>query len=100
MRLYKGKLLTTTKKIFNYHLTCARRYVECTFGIFSNKWRIFHRALDVDVNFAVSIVKTCCLLHNFVHQRDSYKYVDTLSVVGLQENHPVIQRNSAEGPGP
>lgn len=33
MRPYGGKMLSYEKKIFNYRLTLARRYVECTFGI-------------------------------------------------------------------
>jgi hypothetical protein len=35
----------------------------------TNKWRIFHRAIDVYPVFCDVIVKTCCILHNFVRQR-------------------------------
>lgn len=72
------------KKIFNYRLSCARRYVECTFGILSNKWRIFHRPIDVHVDFAVDIVKCCCILHNFVRDRDGFKFDDTLAISGFE----------------
>jgi hypothetical protein len=57
--------------IHNYRLTRARM-VECAFGIVCNKWRIFHRAIDVCPDFCDVTVKTCCILHNFVHQRDAY----------------------------
>jgi len=43
----KGNFLSDTKKIFNYRLCRARRFVECAFGILSKKWRIFHRPLNV-----------------------------------------------------
>jgi hypothetical protein len=33
--------LSVKKKVYNCHLCRARRYVECAFGILSNKWRIF-----------------------------------------------------------
>lgn len=33
MRPYGGKMLSYEKKIFNYRLTLARRYVEYIFGI-------------------------------------------------------------------
>lgn len=95
MRPFRRKLLTKIKKVFNYQLSCARRYVECVFGIFSNKCRIFHRALDVNINFAISIIKTCCLLYNFFRKRDGCKYVDTLSVVGLSEEND-SERNTTE----
>ncbi|XKL61764.1 hypothetical protein PGB90_001597 [Kerria lacca] len=35
-RLFAGKHLTEKKRILNYHITLARRYVECTFGILSS----------------------------------------------------------------
>lgn len=70
MRPYSGKHLSVKQRIFNYRLSRARRYVECTFGILANKWRIFHRHINVSYNFAIDIVKACCILHNFVINRD------------------------------
>nr|CAI5836615.1 unnamed protein product [Callosobruchus analis] len=82
LRPYSGKQLASNKRVFNYRLSRARRYIECTFGIMSNKWRILHRPMDVDINFAVDIIKCLCILHNFVRKRDGYRFEDTLSVVG------------------
>ncbi|KAG8291498.1 hypothetical protein J6590_108747 [Homalodisca vitripennis] len=73
-----GKQLNDTKRTFNYRHCRARRYVECTFGILANKWRIFHRPLNVDVDLAIDIVKACCILHNYVRSRDGLQFVDTL----------------------
>jgi len=33
--------------------------VECAFDILANKWRIFHRPLDVTPQFCNNIVKIC-----------------------------------------
>ena len=57
--------------------------MECAFGILSNKWRIFQRLLNVSPDFAVDIVKACVVLHNFVRERDGYKFEDALTVTGL-----------------
>lgn len=38
MRPYARDNLPYKKKIFNYRLSRARRYIECTFGIMSNKF--------------------------------------------------------------
>ncbi|KAL4119015.1 hypothetical protein QTP88_011888 [Uroleucon formosanum] len=96
MRPYGGNNLTMSKKIFNYRLSRARRYIECTFGILSNKWRIFHRPLNVKLDLAQNIIKACCILHNFVRVRDGYRYDDTLTVQGL-ENVPIENQNVTRG---
>ncbi|PNF14965.1 hypothetical protein B7P43_G01566 [Cryptotermes secundus] len=85
LRPYSGTHLPVEKRVFNYRLSRARRYVECSFGILSNKWRILHRPLDVSVDFAVDIVKCCCILHNFVRDRDGFNLDDSLTVCGLEE---------------
>ncbi|KAJ8868503.1 hypothetical protein PR048_030031 [Dryococelus australis] len=59
------------------HMKC---FVECAFGIMSNKWRIFHRPLNVSTDLAVDIVKACCILQNFIHKDKglSTTFVDTI----------------------
>lgn len=85
LRPYGGSNLSFEKQIFNYRLSRARRYIECTFGILSNKWRIFHRPLNVDVDFAQEILKACCVLHNLVRLRDGHQEdTTTTSAGGLQ----------------
>lgn len=65
--------LSYTKKIFNYRLSRARRYIEATFGIMANKFRILHRPLNVSTAHGVSVVKAICILHNFIRAREGTK---------------------------
>ena len=88
MRPYPAKKLNTDERIFNYRLSRARRFVECGFGILANKWRIFHRPLDVSIDMADEIIQACCVLHNFVRHLDGYNFEDTLS--GLMESIPIV----------
>lgn len=74
--------------IFNYRLTLARQYIECTFDIMYNNWRILHRSLDVNIDFAGKIVKTICILHNYVRIRDGYMFEDTFTDAALESRSP------------
>lgn len=62
--------LTVEKRIINYRLSRAQRYVECALGILTNKWPIFHRSLNVQPDFTITIVSACIVLHNFMRNRD------------------------------
>lgn len=70
LRPFPGRTLNNNRRIFNYRLSRARQYIECTFGILSKKWRVFQLSMLVDPNVAVTITKACCVLHNFVRRRD------------------------------
>jgi len=97
IRPYAGKNLPLKKRVFNHRLSRARRFIECAFGIMSNKWRIFHRLLNISKPLAENIIKACVLLTNYVRVRDSnsLSFEDTLSYGGFQEedertdNYPV-----------
>jgi len=94
MRPFSGKLLSNTKRIFNYRLSRARRNVESAFGILSNKWKIFHKPINANLNLSILLVKTCCTLHNYVRTRDGLIFEDMMSVEGLFE----IEQNSSGFP--
>ncbi|KAJ8872581.1 hypothetical protein PR048_026187 [Dryococelus australis] len=97
VRPFSGRFLSHTKRIFNYCLSRARRYIECTFGILSNKWRIFHRPHNVNLDISTDIVKACCVLHNYVRSRDGYNVEDTLSIEGLEEVNDAAMDDSVNG---
>jgi hypothetical protein len=59
--------------------------VECAFGILSNKRRIFQLPLNVSPDLAADNVKACVVLHNFVRERDGYRFGDVLTVTGLED---------------
>lgn len=76
LRPYPGRGLNDKRRVFNYRLSRARRTVECAFGVLSNKWRVLHTPLLVEPDFADEIIKACCILHNYVRQRDRASYDD------------------------
>lgn len=79
MTPYSRKTLNNKKSIFNYRLSRAWRYVEYAFGILSNKWHVFHTAIQLDPDFVENIVSAACVLHNFVRWKEGYKFEDTLT---------------------
>lgn len=71
LRPYPHRGLDARKRRFNQRLSRARRFVECTFGIMSSKWRIFHTAIQLDELTVNHVIKAACVLHNFVRDYDS-----------------------------
>ncbi|XP_022818170.1 protein ALP1-like [Spodoptera litura] len=97
LRPYARSNLTHKKKIFNYRLSRARRYIESTFGIMSNKFKIFHRPMNTSLPNTIAIIKACCLLHNYIRERDGYRIQDTLTVLGFDQSLNTNSNNSRSG---
>ncbi|XP_068082037.1 uncharacterized protein [Anabrus simplex] len=70
MRPYPGQQLDRTKRIFNYRLSRARRVVENTFGILTQKFRIYNRRIQSKPESVDNIILVTCVLHNFIRKYD------------------------------
>ncbi|XP_044139368.1 protein ALP1-like [Bufo gargarizans] len=66
LKPYSSRDLNSTKRIFNYRLTRARRLVECAFGILVAKWRVLNKAINLKVETIDHVVKACVVLHNYL----------------------------------
>lgn len=99
MRSYGGHNLSTKQKVFNYRLCKARRYVECAFGIFSNKWRIFHTPLNLSRETATQVVKAGVILHNIVREMDGFRPDDfiTCPLPSIVFNSTKASKHSGRG---
>jgi hypothetical protein len=93
---YPNKNLTCLKHIYNYRLSRARRIVECTFGILTNKWRIFYRPIDVNPDFCDTI-KAYCVLHNYVRKNVGIQFDDTLYECTMECVRSVGTKGSVRG---
>lgn len=60
--------LTIKQKIFNYRLSRARRITENAFGVLVSRFRIFEKPIAVYPETAVDIIKTACVLHNWLRK--------------------------------
>ena len=78
LRPRSSRSLGVVRRTYNYRLTQARSILLCAFRVVCNKRRIFHYTMDVFPYFCDVIVKTCCILQNFVRQRDSFQFQGTL----------------------
>lgn len=70
MKPYWLRNLDTRKRIFNYRLCQAHRLVECAFGILANKWQIFLKPINLNVENACKVIKAVCILHNVVREME------------------------------
>lgn len=76
LRPFPQRELDYRIRVYNYRHSRARRSVECAFGLLANKWQIFHKPIMVAPDFINSVVKACCILHNFVRRKDGVNYYD------------------------
>lgn len=47
--------------------------------------KFFHKAINVNLDFAILLIKTCWAVHNFVRSRDGVNIQDAMSVEGFIE---------------
>lgn len=78
LRPFPQRNLNPRRRIYNYRLSRCRRSVECAFGVLANKWKIFHTSILVEPDFGDILIKSCCVLHNFVRRRDGINFEDTI----------------------
>jgi len=71
MRPYPGSQSKgdNEKSILNYRLSRARRVVENTFGILSQKFQIYRRTLQSLPENAGNIIFATCILHNYLRDQ-------------------------------
>ena len=50
---------------FHNRLRSTRNQIECAFGRLKARWRVLNRSVDVDLDFAITLIYTCFVLHNF-----------------------------------
>ena len=77
MKPYAFKNLCTEKRVFNYHLSRARRVMENAFGILANRFRIFLTSIAVVPETAVKIVLASCVLHRFLRTESPHRSTPT-----------------------
>ncbi|KAM3913212.1 uncharacterized protein RB166_018524 [Leptodactylus fuscus] len=70
LRPYQGHGLDNRRRMYNCRLWRARQFVESTFAIMAVRWEVFCSAIQLDVATAESVLRACCVLHNYVRNSD------------------------------
>lgn len=60
-----------SKAIFNYRLSRARRVVENSFGILSQRFRILNTPINLNIETVSNLVTSACILHNMMIEEKS-----------------------------
>ena len=66
MKPYPFRGLSKEQRIYNYHLSRARRIVENVFGILADRFRIFLSPILLSPKNVEILTLACCTLHNFL----------------------------------
>uniref|UniRef100_A0ABD2WA75 DDE Tnp4 domain-containing protein n=1 Tax=Trichogramma kaykai TaxID=54128 RepID=A0ABD2WA75_9HYME len=70
MKPFPGKKLSRDQILFNRKLSRARAVVENAFGYTCQKWRIFYTTIQTSPITVNKLIKSTCLLHNIIIDRE------------------------------
>lgn len=86
MRPYAEKELTDECRIFNYHLSRARKTSENAFGILSARFQVFKSPIRTSPTKAKDIALAALTLHNYLRvcSKESYTPADILAWEDVQ----------------
>nr|CAI5852505.1 unnamed protein product [Callosobruchus analis] len=73
MKPFPGLQLDKDSRIYNYRLSRARRVIENTFGLMCSVFRVFRKAVLLNVENAKIVTLACCYLHNFLRKKSKSK---------------------------
>jgi hypothetical protein len=66
----------TDNDVFNFHLSQLRIKIEQSFGLLVNKWRIFKKAVELNLKWIPLLVECCFRLHNFcINEREKQWFI-------------------------
>ena len=72
---YPFRGLSKKQRIYNYHLSRARRIVENVFGILANCFRIFLSTMLVSPEIVEILTLACCIFYNFLSDKAPLRYI-------------------------
>lgn len=97
MRPYPGDDLNANKRNFNRRLSRARMASEHTFGILSQKFRIYNRRIQACPKYVDNIILATCLLHNFIKKYDRNTYNHVAQEVDLRRGNRTLRNLHLQG---
>ncbi|XP_025406098.1 protein ALP1-like [Sipha flava] len=87
LRPYPQRTLDNVKRIFNYRLSRGRKTVECAFGMMTEKFQVLSSAIRIrNTERVTDIIKSVCILHNFIRKKEGIKYTPYEQVENIQDS--------------
>ena len=93
-RPYCRREMDERQMIFNYRLSRARRVSENVFGVMSNRFRCLLSNLQLLPDTATTVVRACCLLHNFLRRKCGRGYI-TEAMCSTDPEAPIAAASSS-----
>ena len=72
-------------KVFNYRLSRCRRIVECSFGIFTSRFRVFRKPIIAGIKKIILIINAAICIHNFILQEEQSDDFSSSNVRNIQQ---------------
>ena len=82
--------MTHQRRVYNYRLLRARRVVENALGILASRFRCLLVTLPLTPQRVIKVTHACCVLHNFLRQKNSRFDVASVDAEDPQKKHETI----------
>lgn len=89
-----------TKAIFNYRLSRARRIVENSFGILTNRFRVFSTPIHLNTATIEDVITSACIIHNLIIDEKEFEHFpdnDDPIILESIENYREVDNDLNEG---
>lgn len=93
MKPYPYHSNSREKQLFNSRLSRARHVVEHSFGILSNRFRVFLAPISLKVESVQKITLACCALHNYLSESNTTRNFNHTPAEG-----PIIVSGNSNNP--
>lgn len=89
--------MSARQRKFNTRLSKCRRLVENAFGHLKARFRKVGRGLEIDIDNVQIVIKSCCVLHNYLNEENDNVWIQWLEELKTNTKNEQPHRYTTAG---